>query len=155
MTQAQQLAHRFEEVLLNGKWVTNTNFKEILEDITFKEAVSSYNNFNSIALLTFHINYYIQGVLEFLEGGELTIKDAYSFDMPVLKTENDWGKLRTLLLDNAESFAHKLSQLSDENIEDTFVKEAYGNYNRNINGMVSHCYYHLGQIVLLKKLIRS
>ncbi len=155
MTQAQQLAHRFEEVLLNGKWVTNTNFKEILEDITFKEAVSSYNNFNSIALLTFHINFYIQGVLEFLEGGELTIKDAYSFDMPVLKTESDWGKLRTLLLDNAHSFAHKLSQLPDENIEDTFVKEAYGNYNRNINGMVSHCYYHLGQIVLLKKLIRS
>jgi len=35
----------------------------------------------SIAALTFHINYYVAGVLNVFQGGKLEIRDKYSFDM--------------------------------------------------------------------------
>lgn len=155
MNQGKQLAHRFEDALLSGKWVTNTNFKKILDDVSFKEATTPYKNLNSIALLTFHINYYIQGVLAVFKGDELTIRDAYSFDMLELTTDQDWADLRTALLKNAEEFSSHLSQLTDKEIEQDFVNKKYGNYNRNMNGMIEHCYYHLGQIALIKKLLRN
>ena len=154
MNQAQQLAKRFEEALLNGAWVTDTNMVTALEDVSYEEAITSYKNLNSIALLTFHINYYIKGVLEVFKGKDLTIRDAHSFDMKPLTNETEWHQLRKQLTTNAKEFASHLSQLSDTQIEAVFVDEKYGNYNRNMNGMIEHCYYHLGQIVLIKKLIR-
>lgn len=155
MSQSKQLAKRFEEVLLSGKWVTNTNYKELLSDVRYQEATTSYKGLNSIGLLTFHINYYVNGVLQVLKGGELSIRDAYSFDMPPLESEKDWNTLREDFLSNAREFKEYLSCLSEEIIEQPFVNEKYGNYNRNMNGMIEHCYYHLGQIVLIKKLLRS
>jgi len=155
MNQAQQLAKRFEEALLNGAWVTDTNFVAILKDVNYEEAITSYKNLNSIALLTFHINYYIQGVLDVFKGKDLTIRDAHSFEMKPLTSETEWHQLRDQLNTNAKEFASHLSQLSDAQIEAVFVDEKYGNYNRNMNGMIEHCYYHMGQIVLIKKLIRD
>ena len=38
-------------------------------------------------------------------------------------------------------------------LKENFVDEKYGSYLRNIDGMIEHCYYHLGQIVLIKKII--
>jgi len=33
------------------------------------------------------------------------------------------------------------------------VEEKYGNYQRNIDGMIEHSYYHLAQIVVIKKIL--
>jgi hypothetical protein len=38
-------------------------------------------------------------------------------------------------------------------LNEVFVDEKYGTYQRNIGGMIEHSYYHLGQIVLLKKIL--
>jgi len=54
---------------------------------------------------------------------------------------------------DAEKFASLAEKLSDEQLQAGFVDEKYGNYFRNLLGMIEHSYYHLGQIVLLKKLI--
>ena len=40
MTQAEQLAHRIEEVLLNGTWTVNTNRQEQNNQTDHIEAVS-------------------------------------------------------------------------------------------------------------------
>jgi hypothetical protein len=72
------LANRLREVLLNGKWIANTNFKEQLVGLNWELAVKKVNNLNSISMLTFHINYYVEGVLQVLQGGDLTIRDQYS-----------------------------------------------------------------------------
>ena len=57
------------------------------------------------------------------------------------------------LITNAEVFANKVEQLEDNQLLDAFVDEKYGSYQRNIEGMIEHCYYHLGQISLIKKMI--
>ena len=43
--------------------------------------------------------------------------------------------------------------MSAEKLEDVFFDEKYGTYLRNIEGMIEHCYYHLGQVSLIRKMI--
>ena len=153
MNQSKQLANRFREVTLNGTWVANTNLKSLIENVNLEGANKQFYKLNTIAKLTFHLGYYISGVLQVLEGGTLDIKDKFSFDMPDLETEDDWEALKKKVLKDAEQFAIKVSELSDEHLQQSFVNEKYGTYQRNINGMIEHCYYHIGQISLIKKMI--
>lgn len=155
MNQTKLLADRIREVFLNGTWIANTNFKDQLSDLKVNQATYKVNSFNTIAALTFHVNYYIVGILIFLEGGSLEIKDKYSFDMPSVKTDGDWEKLRNTMFKNAEKFAQLIEQMPDEKLDEVFVDKKYGSYRRNIEGMIEHSYYHLGQIVFIKKIIQS
>ena len=59
MENAQQLANRLREVILNGRWIANTNYLDQLADLNYEQANTGISNLNSIALLTVHINYYI------------------------------------------------------------------------------------------------
>ncbi|MEG1022142.1 MAG: hypothetical protein RSE50_11550 [Myroides sp.] len=43
--------------------------------------------------------------------------------------------------------------MRDEKLDSVFVDEKYGSYRRNIEAMIEHSYYHLGQIVLIKKML--
>lgn len=155
MEHSNQLAVRFREVLLNGKWIANTNWQDQLSDVTLEEATTKIGSLNTIAALTFHIHYYIAGVLNVFAGGALTISDQYSFDLPEIRSEEDWAHLRNELFINAEKFANHIEAMSDEKLAAVFVKEQYGTYRRNVEGMIEHSYYHLGQIALIKKMIRE
>lgn len=155
MTRNTALANRLREVLLNGKWIANTNFKEQLLSIGWQQAILQIENLNTIARLTFHVNYYLQGVLQVLNGGALEIRDKYSFDLPEIGTEADWNNLVNHFIDNAEAFANKVEGLTEEKLDEIFVDEKYGTYLRNIEGIIEHSYYHLGQVSLLKKLVQQ
>jgi uncharacterized damage-inducible protein DinB len=152
MENSNQLANRFREVLLNGKWIANTNYKDQLSNVSWEQATNQTGSLNSIAALTYHINYYIAGVLNVFEGGALEIRDKYSFDLPELKSKADWETLLNAFWMNAERFADHVERMSDEKLDAVFVDEKYGTYRRNIEGMIEHSYYHLGQISMLKKM---
>ena len=57
MIASKQLATNIREVYLNGKWIANTNVKEVLNDVDLEMAMHSKKKLNSIAALTFHLNY--------------------------------------------------------------------------------------------------
>lgn len=153
MTSATQLANRFRAVLLNGKWIANTNYKDQLSNVTWEQATTKISSLNTIAALTYHVNYYLAGILNVFEGGPLEIRDKFSFDLQQIKSKEDWDSLFRELCTNAEKFANHVELMSDEKLEETFVDEKYGNYRRNIEGVIKHSYYHLGQISLLRKMV--
>lgn len=155
MENSNQIANRFREVLLNGTWIANTNYKKILSDVTWQQATTKISSLNTIAALTYHINYYIAGILNVFEGGALEIRDKYSFDLPPLQSKEDWERLRSELSSNSEKFAHHLDLLSDEQLDGFFVEQKYGTYRRNMEGVIEHSYYHLGQVALIKKMVRE
>lgn len=155
MSTALQLAKRFREVLLDGLWIANTNFRDQLSDVTWEQAVTRVGSLNTIAMLTFHIDYYIAGLIQVFEGGPLEIKDKFSFDLPPVESQEQWESLLNRLLSDAEKFAVLLEQMPDVTMNEPFADEKYGTYLRNIDGMIEHCYYHLGQITLIKKLVIS
>ncbi|MDQ0592036.1 putative damage-inducible protein DinB [Chryseobacterium ginsenosidimutans] len=153
MSSTSHLAKRFREVLLYGLWIANTNFKDQLKDITWEQATTKIGSLNTIAMLTFHIHYYIAGLINVFEGGDLEIKDKYSFDLPSIESQEQWDKLLNKLFDDAEKFANLLQQMPNSKMDEVFVDEKYGTYLRNIDGLIEHSYYHLGQITLIKKLL--
>ena len=153
MESSSKLAHRFRELFLNGKWIANTNYQELLSDINWQQATQKVASLNTIAMLTFHINYYIEGVLQVFEGDCLDIKDKYSFDAAEIKSEDNWNALRTNLLKNAETFAEHIETMSEEQLGSIFTDRKYGSYRRNIEGLIEHSYYHFGQLSLIKKMV--
>ncbi len=153
MSTTLQLAKRFREVVLDGLWIANTNFKDQLAEVTWETATKKIGSLNTIAMLTYHIDYYIAGLINVFEGGPLEIKDKYSFDLPPLESAEQWEHLKNKLWKDAERFAALLEQMPDSKMNEGFVDEKYGTYLRNIDGMIEHCYYHLGQITLIRKLL--
>ena len=152
MTRNEALATRLKEVLLNGKWIANTNYKEQLAGVGWQQACQRVGELNSIAMLTYHVNYYLGGLITVFDGGELTIRDRYSFDMPEIKSDADWNALVDMFLNNAERITEQIRQMPDALLDQPFVDEKYGSHERNIAAIIEHCYYHLGQITLIRKL---
>ncbi len=153
MERNTDLANRLNEVLLNGYWIANTNFKSQLESVTWEQATQRIGTLNTIAALTYHVNYYLAGLLNVFNGGELEIRDQYSFDVPPVESETDWKNLIDEFIMNSEKFVKAVAQMSEAKLNEPFVHEKYGTYLRNIEGVIEHSYYHLGQVSLLKKLI--
>lgn len=147
------LAHRLREVLLNGKWIANTNFQEQITTVNWVEATQRVGDLNTIAQLTFHVLYYLKGILPVFDGGQLEIKDQFSFDMPPITQEAEWLALVSEFISVAEQFCDRVEEMDDDQLEQPFVKEAYGTFQRNIEAQIEHSYYHLGQVSLVKKLV--
>ncbi|RZJ33178.1 MAG: DUF1572 domain-containing protein [Flavobacterium sp.] len=152
MTTSQETASRFREIFLDGTWVANTNYKKELEGTDWNLATASYGSLNTVSVLAQHINYYLEGVLKVFQGGNLDISDKYSFDFAPVKSQKNWDDFLIRFFNNAEEFALQIESMSEDKLRGVFVDEKYGSIQRNIDGMIEHAYYHLGQIVILKKL---
>ncbi|MFD2915424.1 DUF1572 domain-containing protein [Psychroserpens luteus] len=152
MTTAQQLAKHFRGVHFGGNW-TNSNIKDQLADVTLEVAKTKVHNLNTILALTFHMGYYVTGVLEVFNDRPLLIKDKFSYNYPDITTETQWKQLIDTLLLNAETLAQHIELLTEEQLKQDFTDAKYGNYFSNINGIIEHTHYHLGQIALIKKIL--
>ncbi len=155
MGKSTSIAKRILEVYIDGKWIANTNYKEQLQSLTWEQAIFKINNLNSIAELTYHINYYLNGILTAFEKDKLEIQDKYSFAMPSISSALEWNNLSDKLLANAEALSVKVAAFDDDKLQEVFFDEKYGSYERNIEALLEHSYYHLGQIVLLRNLGRK
>ncbi len=152
MSIAKQVAKQLNDVYFGGNW-TVSNLKETLSDITWKQATTKVYDFNTIAVLTFHMTYYIDALIKVLEGGPLEAKDAYSFNLPPIVGQEDWNNILNKAWADAKKAVLLIENLSDERFSDLFADEKYGTVYRNIAGMTEHLHYHLGQIVLIKKIL--
>jgi hypothetical protein len=155
MKSTVEIANRFREVILNGTWIANTNFKDQLENLDWKIAVNPLQNLNTIAVLAQHIHYYINGINQVFKGGTLDIKDKFSFDFQPIHSQEQWTSFLTRFWNDAEEFASLVEQMPVEKLDEGFVNVQYGTYKRNIEAMIEHSYYHLGQIVLIKKQLNN
>ena len=147
-----QIAKQFRDVHFGGNW-TSVNLKDTLADVTWQQATTKAYSFNTIATLVYHMNYYVSVVLEVLQGGSLNAHDKYSFDHPPILSKEDWEKLLKKTWADAENFARLVEQLPESKLLEDFSDNKYGNYYRNLHGIIEHVHCHLGQIVLIKKII--
>lgn len=154
MTIAQQLSTHFHQLYFGGNW-TSVNLKNTMCDIDYKMATTKIADCNTIAALFYHINYYITEVLKVFKGEPLTAHDKYSYLVPAIENEEDWTKMLEQAWTNAEEFASCVERIPETKLGDAFTDEKYGNFYRNIAGIIEHSHYHMGQIVMLKKMLNS
>ncbi len=152
MNLTQQIAKHFREVHFGGNW-TSVNLKDTLADVNWQQATTKVYSLNTIADLVYHTNYYVGAVLKVLNGEPLDAKDKYSFDHQPIQSPEAWEKLLDKIWTDAESFAILIEQLPEIKLDEIFTDEKYGNYYRNVHGIIEHTHYHLGQIVLIKKIL--
>lgn len=128
--------------------------QEVLQDVTWEQAIAKpIPSGNSIADLVFHMNFYLNAVHHRLMQGNFgDYKHANSFNCPPLSNEADWQALLQKTWDDAETLAKAVEEMPEEKAWEE-IPPSYGNFYRNLHGMVEHNHYHLGQIVILKKLL--
>ncbi len=150
----RQLATHLREVHLGGNWC-EANYKACLSDLSYEEAIDGSRSNNSILTLVYHTHYYVKALGEVLAGLPLNSKDAESFKHPHINKEAEWRAFVDMVLEVAESTAKRLDTSSNEQVMSFFSQEKYGSTFRNTFGIIEHLNYHLGQIVLLKIMLRQ
>lgn len=148
-------ANRFREVIFHGTFIANTNYQKELDGLDYIIVNKKISDFNTIAALAQHLHYYISGINKVWEGGTLEIRDQFSFDFPTINSQNQWNEFLEKFWTDAEIFAKHIEKFSNDELQSNFVLPKYGTIQRNIDAMIEHAYYHLGQIVLIKKGIFS
>jgi len=149
----KRIANQLREVYFGKNW-SGPYFTQQIEGVTWEQAITQVHDINTIATLVYHINYYPKGVSAYLDGGELEIRDKFSFDHPPIQSQKDWEDLLEDVYQTGEKFASQIEKLPDSILDKTFYDKAYGTYARNFMGIIEHFHYHLGQIVLLKKFLK-
>jgi hypothetical protein len=152
MNLTAQIAKQFRDVHFGGNW-TSVNLKETLAGVSWQQATTQVYSFNTIAVLVFHINYYVTIVSKVLKGEPLSGSDKYSFDLPPIQSDEDWQQLLDKVWTDAEDFATLVEAMPSDKLNEIFGAEKYGTYYRNLHGIIEHTHYHLGQIVLIKKML--
>lgn len=152
MLTPKQLAKHIHQVYFGGNW-TEVNIKDTVSNINWTTAVKEIEGFNTILALTYHIHYFTKVQLGVLKEGILNGKDSESYNHPTISSQLEWETLHKTMWEDAERFTLLLSELPNKILDEAFTNEKYGTYASNILGLIEHSHYHLGQIVLIKKMI--
>ena len=151
---AGRLARHLRQVHVGENW-TSTDLKDLLSDVGWEQANRRIRSFHTIAELVYHANYYIAAVLGVFRGEELTARDKFSFDCPPIDSAQAWEDLQSRCWREAEALACEVERMPDSKLWEVFVDAQYGDYYRNLQGLLEHCHYHLGQIALIKSMTRE
>lgn len=149
-----RLSKHLREVYFGGNW-TGANLKDTLADVSWEEATSQVEDLNTISALVYHIGYYVTAVLGALRGEPLESSDEVSFDLPPIRSKADWERLLAKTYQDAESMASLLETLPDSKLDEYIAEEKHGKYYRSLQGILEHSHYHLGQVALIKKILRQ
>jgi len=149
-TQSAIIADHIKQVYFGGNW-TAVNLKDTLNGINWEMATRKVESFHSIAELVYHMNYFVTVVLKVLQGETLEGNDAVSFDCPPIYSQADWEAFQKRVFAEVKEFAVLVAALPEQQLWELVGEAKYGSYYRNLYGIIEHCHYHLGQIVLIKK----
>jgi hypothetical protein len=155
MKRVDQIARNLTEIIFERDWSTENSYKKQLEKLKWESAVIKNKSSNSISDLVYHVDYYINGILEFFETGKLTIQDKFSFDSPSISSIDDWSLLVDNFWNHSKQFINRIKSMDDSILDRVFIKKEYGTYQRNFDGLLVHLSYHLAQITYLRKIYES
>jgi len=150
----QLLSKHFRDVHFGGNW-TSVNLKDTLAGVNRQQATTKVHDLNTIAVLVFHINYYVAAILKVFQGDALDAHDKFSFDLLPINTEEEWQALVAKTLTEAAQLAVAIENLPEATLLQDFADPKYGSYYRNILGVTEHTHYHLGQIAIIKKMVTA
>jgi uncharacterized damage-inducible protein DinB len=154
MKPSEFIAQHILEVFEGGNW-TDVNFKDTLKDINHKEATTvTKASYNTIGALVYHTSFYNEIVLKRLQGINPAINDRNGFDLPLIKNENDWNELKQRCFLSAYVLSEAVKKFPEEDLSQPTITNHSTHY-KTLHGVAEHAHYHLGQIVILKKLIKS
>ena len=150
----EHIAQHLIDVFEGGNW-TEVNIRDTLRGVNYKEATAITRvSSNSIAALLYHIGYYNKIVLKRIMGVDDARDNSNGFDMPAIQTEEDWSLLKERVMQSTCQLADTIRKFPEAQLFD-LIAPGNSTYYKTFQGIVEHAHYHLGQIVVLKKLIKQ
>jgi hypothetical protein len=148
------IAQHLLDVYTGGNW-TEVSVAETLADLTYEEAIKvTAASPNSIAALVHHLCFWNRVMWQRIAGIKPEIPEVNGFDLGTIANEKDWKVLIKDLLVSAGELAIAIKNVADTRLEEPIVTGSSSTY-KNLQGSVEHIHYHLGQMVILKKILRS
>lgn len=153
MTIPEAIAQHALEVHEGNNW-TEVDLAHTLRDVTWVEAVTQTPaSPNTIAAVVRHLAYWNRVMARRAQGLATEVGPANGFDGPALQSEADWGALRADLLQSGHELATAMRSFPEARLAEPIIPK-YSSAYKNLQGAVEHLHYHLGQLVLLKNLVR-
>lgn len=156
MSVSEAIAQHLLDIHFGENW-TDSWITKNLEDVSRKEAIQvTAGSVNTIASLLYHITFYNKVVEQRLKGTDPYINEANGFDLPVIHSDEDWEALKAANLQSARDLAALIRNIPDARLQQPVLKApGSSSYYRQLHGVIEHAHYHLGQIVILKHIIRK
>jgi uncharacterized damage-inducible protein DinB len=146
------IAGHIEECFEGENW-TGVNIADTLKNVTWQQAQRQTSaSQNTIASLLHHLYYWNGIMLQRIKGINPSVPETNGFDVNELKNQNDWNTLKEKTHQSFIQLADAVKNFSEKKLFDT-SPTGKSSYYKNFQGIVEHAHYHLGQIVIIKKLI--
>ena len=152
MTEKERLRSLFEKLYNGEPWI-DVNIFSTLNNITADQASKRvFPNCNSIWEITNHIIYWRLNVLQRMEGKTIKTPSNNYFEEIEVKSNQAWTDTLTQLETTQNRWLDFLKLVKTEDFEKEYPVNSM-TYYEHIQGIIQHDAYHLGQIVLLSKLL--
>jgi|SRR5690242_19788182 len=147
-----EVAAHIRDCFYGENW-TGINIANTLKDVNWQQAQQRTTaSQNTIASLLHHIYYWNGVMMQRIQGVNPSVPDTNGFDVGEFKNEDDWNALKEKAHQSFEQLANAVENFPEEKLFET-SPTGRSSYYKNFQGIVEHAHYHLGQIVILKKLL--
>lgn len=154
MRVTEAIAQHLLDAQEGNNW-TEVDLAHTLRDVTLAEATTrTPASPNTIAALVHHLAFWHRVMVRRTQGLPTTIGPANGFDGPTPRTEAEWAALRADVTQAGRELAAAIRSFPEDRLTDPILPK-YSSAYKNLQGAVEHLHYHLGQLVLLKNLVRN
>lgn len=152
MKETKRIAKLFEDLYNGSPWIDVT-VMDTLKNISAEQAAKKViPERNSIWQIVNHIIAWRENVLLRVQGNEMLTPNNNYFTEIENISETQWQKELDRLSNSQEQWIRFLDNF-DESQFDKIYPSNKMTYYEHIHGILQHDAYHLGQIVLLSKLV--
>ena len=153
MKESQRIIKLFEKGYDGSPWI-DVNLVDTLHSISAEQALKKITPAsNSIWEITNHIISWRNNVLQRVKGKELKTP-PHNYFTPVKKgTQTDWELTLQQLDATQNDWIQFLKTIQEETFEEIYLPNQM-TYYEHIQGILQHDVYHLGQIVMLTRLLK-
>lgn len=148
------IAEHILEVYEGDNW-TEVTVKKTLSDVSLREATTiSHASPNTIASIIFHMRFYNDIILQRCRGIAPGIDATTNgFNVHALTSQDEWEALKEDCGNSFKALHSEVVHMHESHLWDT-SPNANSPIFKQLIGITEHNYYHLGQIVIIKNLIR-
>ncbi len=150
-TEITRIIHTLHQTFNGTPWY-GPALMDILPTLTPKQAQLRLPNSHNIAELVAHMCTWREFVIQKLHGNtEFDVTHDMNFPGINSITEKEWQALLDRLQKSQTELLQVLERCADDKLSEMVSGRSY-NFDIMLHGIIHHDLYHLGQIVLLRKL---
>ncbi len=152
MSEGKRISNLYQSIYNGNPWLEVT-LANTLKDVTAEQAYRKINpKLNTIWEIVNHLIQWRRNILRRVHGETITTPD-HNYFVPIIDpSEAAWEQSLQNLEKSQELWNASLSNLEEADFEKIDPNNNHSFYE-DIHGIIQHDVYHLGQIVILKKLL--